>query len=491
MVKKRRTVEDELSKNLWTPSVFGNRFARSRVWDLSTSTCEFGDCELEVGRVARCCAIVAEIALAIAISGHFAQLYDCAFAIEFARKQRAKFRLSRDQVGKYLAQLESILEDSSLREYWKSKRKFKVFEANVVPLVDELRRYPKVVQTKFREMTRAEALETGRGNISITKTKRSPNSLFIHATSEVSEADLISLGRFSGINELEFWFEDVSDSTKCETRFQIAMENWLSSLSVLRIMKSHSIDVPVSPIRELSFGLVPLFERANLSDFSADEIFVGNAVALSMLNPKLEFLTLLVYDLDTVFFERIREVCPKLDTFFIESGNYDPDFLSRLEENLLSLQKDRLDTLTIHWHNEPLCERFGRKLSPLTLPMLEGPQRKFAFFPFELEIDIEDGVEIAKLELSDIVTPKWCNHEEMDEYLLNGYGVAGLLKTIIHDEKLSEQVVVIEAEAGGVSVTVNGKKVAKRLGKLASEALKSDKRLRRLIERTRELGFEN
>ena len=79
----------------------------------------------------------------------------------------------------------------------------------------------------------------------------------------------------------------------------------------------------------------------------------------------------------------------------------------------------------------------------------------------------------------------------MDEYLLNGYGVAGLLKTIIHDEKLSEQVVVIEAEAGGVSVTVNGKKVAKRLGKLASEALKSDKRLRRLIERTRELGFEN
>lgn len=491
MVNKSRIVEDEHSKDLWTPSVFGNRYARSRVWDLTSSTCEFGDCELEVGRVARCCAIVGEIGLAIAISGNLAQLNDCAFAIEFARKQCAKFRLSHVQLGKYLTQLESILDDSSLCEYWKSKRKFNLFKANVLPLVDELRNYPKVAQTKLREMTRAEALEAGRGKISITKTKHSPNSLFVHATSELSEADLISLGRFSGVNELEFWFEDVSDSIKCETRFQIAMENWYTSLSVIRILKSHSVDAPDSPIRELGFELVPLFERSSLTDFSADEIFVGNAVAVSMLNPKLEFLTLLVYDLDTVFFERIREVCPKLNTFFIESGNDDPDFLSSLEENLLSLQKDRLDTLTIHWHNEPLCERFGRKLAPLTLPILGSPQRESAFFPFELETDIEDGIEIAKLELSEIATPKWCNHKEMDEYLLNGYGVAGLLKTIIHDERLSEQVVGIEAEAGGVSVSVKGVKAAKRLGKLASEALKSDKSLRRLIERTRELGFED
>ncbi len=81
--------------------------------------------------------------------------------------------------------------------------------------------------------------------------------------------------------------------------------------------------------------------------------------------------------------------------------------------------------------------------------------------------------------------------ESLDDYYLNGYGIAGLLQAIIHDNKLREQVDSIDAEGSDVLITLTSWKAAKRLGKVAAKALRDEKKLRQLIARTRELGFED
>lgn len=114
------------------------------------------------------------------------------------------------------------------------------------------------------------------------------------------------------------------------------------------------------------------------------------------------------------------------------------------------------------------------------------------FYPFEVTCTKEDDGEVATVGFGVFSKYDWALElESLDDYYLNGYGIAGLLQAIIHDNKLRENVDSIDAEGSDVLITLNSWKAAKRLGKLASKAFVEEKKLRQLIARARELGFED
>lgn len=114
------------------------------------------------------------------------------------------------------------------------------------------------------------------------------------------------------------------------------------------------------------------------------------------------------------------------------------------------------------------------------------------FYPFEVSCSKEDGIETATVGFGVFSKYDWAFElESLDDYYFNGYGIAGLLQAIIHDKGLSEKVESVDAEGSDVLVTLNSWKAAKSLGKLAAKALGDEKKLRQLIARARELGFED
>lgn len=118
--------------------------------------------------------------------------------------------------------------------------------------------------------------------------------------------------------------------------------------------------------------------------------------------------------------------------------------------------------------------------------------RNDPFYPFDVSCSKEDGIETATVGFGVFSKYDWALElESLDDYYLNGYGIAGLLQAIIHDNKLREKVDSIDAEGSDVLVTLSSWKAAKRLGKVAAKALRDEKKLRQLIARTRELGFED
>lgn len=472
------TINTELRNKVWAPTCFGSVTARDFVFrfindsTIVPASFEFHDLDAN-------CEVIAYAGLIAAMGGDHALLNECGFAIDFVQGACVASCTAPTTIQLLIGFLIKSLRASAIKEFFENEFNGREFTELATHLIGQLGRFPKCRRTKFSEMSKRE-LKERLENLGC-KDDFYDETLIVM---DLAPLDLIELGRYRKIRNLRIIArESLPSPDSLDWNIKFALQNWIERCETLELEQVGEIN-----------GVTDMFEfpkkidvelLVSKLDLFCSRFWVTDEILSLVLQERLTLISIGPHDLSPSIFDEIELKCPNLVRFQVSGYNKwgTDEFVRRAEQ----FQENRPNVAVVF---------NGRYLRPENkIDYIEEPKPHAPpgpYFPFEFFCYTEDGGEIASLHLSVLTNTGWAvEFELVDDYDLNGYGIAGLLRAIIHDQKLEKKIKCIDAEGSDVKVTLNSAKAAKRLGKIASQALQDESILRKLIARTRELGLED